>query len=151
MGLDLYDEYWALVEAMNRAGLDHATVGAMALAIHGVPRATTDLDFLIEPADLDRARAAARECGFSVEALPMRFPDGMVVQRISKFEGEEFVTLDFLLVDDNSRPAWETRGEVQTERGPVRVVSRDGLIRMKVAAGRDRDLVDVARLREIDR
>ena len=78
----------------------------------------------------------------------MRFSNGTLVRRVSKFEGAEFVTLDFLVVDENSRPAWETRMKVPTAQGPVSVVSRQGLVGMKIAAGRDRDLADVARLRE---
>ncbi len=148
MGIDLYDEFWRLVQAMEESGLDYATCGAMALAVHGVPRATTDLDFLVELHAVDEALSIARRSGFTEEALPMRFSNGTLVRRVSKFEGAEFVTLDFLVVDENSRPAWETRMKVPTAQGPVSVVSRQGLVGMKIAAGRDRDLADVARLRE---
>ncbi|GIW70484.1 MAG: hypothetical protein KatS3mg102_0026 [Planctomycetota bacterium] len=151
MGLDLYEEFVRLVSELESAGVEYAVVGALALAIHGVPRATTDIDLLVQPEVLQAALEVARRCGFVVEADPIRFPDGMVVHRTNKFEGEDHLTLDFLLVDPNLLPAWESRFVVQTEDGPIRVISRDALIRMKAAAGRTRDLADIEALREQDR
>jgi hypothetical protein len=150
-GLDLYDELCSLLAALREAGVDYALCGALALAVHGVPRATQDIDLLIEPASLEPALAVARARGFVVEGDPLRFEDGTVLRRANKFEGADFLTLDLLLVGESLRPAWASRIEVGSERGPIRVVSREGLIRMKAAAGRPRDLADVVALRDLDR
>jgi hypothetical protein len=47
--------------------------------------------------------------------------------------------------------AWEGRQTAEMEGGRVRVVSRESLIALKLAAGRPQDLVDVQRLEEVHR
>ncbi len=151
MGLDLYEELKQLVASLDAAGADYALVGALALAVHGVPRATTDIDLLVPAAAVDTALGVARDRGFVVEAEPLRFPDGTVLHRANLSRGEESLTLDLIVVDDNLAPAWASRARIATEDGPLSVVSREGLVRMKAAAGRPQDLADIARLEEADR
>ena len=50
-----------------------ALCGAVALAIHGAPRGTKDIDVLLREDDLPRLRDVARKQGFDIEALPMTF------------------------------------------------------------------------------
>jgi hypothetical protein len=151
MALDLFQEFKQLVMTLDAAGIEHAVVGALAVAIHGAPRATTDIDLLVEPSSLARAVEVARVCGFTIAALPMRFRDGTEMQRITKIAGAEVLMLDLLLVNASLEPAWRSRQRLQTEFGPLTVVSREALIAMKVASGRPRDLGDVASLEEMDR
>ncbi len=151
VGLDLFEEGVGLLSDLERRGIPYAVAGAVALAIHGVPRATTDIDLLVQPHDVDAVLAVARARRFGIEALPMKFSDGMEVRRVTKTEGAEMLTLDLLLVDQNLAPVWSSRERVLTERGELWVVSRDGLIQMKAWAGREQDLADIRRLRELDR
>jgi hypothetical protein len=151
MALDLFEETVALLGELERRGLPYALAGAVALAVHGVPRATTDIDLLVARPDLDPVLEVARGRGFVIEALPMRFADGLEIRRVVRAEGPEMLTLDLLLVDGNLEPAWASRQRVATERGEFWVVSRDGLIQMKAWAGREQDLADIRRLRELDR
>jgi hypothetical protein len=151
MGLSLFEEAVGLLTDLERRGIPYAVAGAVALAIHGVPRATTDLDLLVDPRDLDAVRGVARARQFGIEALPMRFSDGMEVRRMTKVDGAEMLTLDLLLVNPNLEPVWTSRERIPTERGEFWVVSRQGLIQMKAWAGREQDLADIVRLRELDR
>jgi len=57
--------------------VDYALCGGVALAIHGVPRATQDIDLLVRPEDLSRLREVARMCGFVFESFPMDFASGI--------------------------------------------------------------------------
>jgi hypothetical protein len=150
MALDLFEETWRLLTALEESGVKYAVVGAVALAIHGVPRATTDIDLLVPPEELQRALQAARSRGFSIEAFPIRFRDGMELRRVVKIEGEELLTLDLMLVDANLQAAWQSRLRIESERGPAWVVSREALIAMKAAAGRQQDLADIQSLKELD-
>lgn len=88
-GLDLFAETFGLMAALERASIDYAVVGAIALAVHGAPRATTDIDLLVRPEDLPAALAAARERGFTLTALPVRFSSGIDLQRVSRIDGTE--------------------------------------------------------------
>jgi len=151
MALDLFEEFKQIVQALDAGGVDHAVVGALAVAIHGAPRATTDIDLLVEAADLPRAIEIAQACGFTWLAHPMKFRDGTELQRISKIVGADTLTLDLLLVNANLSPAWTSRARIATDFGSLSVVSRAALIAMKIAAGRPRDLGDVASLEEQDR
>jgi hypothetical protein len=151
MALDLFDELNALLGALEGEGIPYAIAGAVALAIHGAPRATADIDLLVLPEALARTQAVARRCGFTLDALPMRFADGMELRRSSKIEGEDTLTLDLLLVDANLEEVWRGRERLDTPQGALWVVSREGLIRMKAWANREQDLADIRRLRELDR
>lgn len=151
MPLSLFDETMHLLGLLDQRGLPHALAGGLALAVHGVPRATTDIDLLIPPEHVELALGAARERGFTVAALPMRFADGMEVRRVTRIEGDDSLTLDLILVNDNLRPIFEGRQRFGTASGEIWVVSREGLIAMKAAAGREQDLADIGRLRDLDR
>ena|SRR5687767_3322420 len=151
MGLDLFDQTIALLSDLDAAGVEYALAGALALAVHGVPRATTDIDLLIPPAALESALAVAARRGFVFAALPMRFDDGMEVRRVSMIEGEETLTLDLLLVNDNLREVWASRQRVPVGEGAIWVLSLDGLVRMKSWAARPQDLADLRRLEDLDR
>ncbi len=151
MALDFFQETMDLLADLDREGVAYAVAGAVALAIHGAPRATADLDLLVLPQELATALDLARRRGYTIEALPMTFADGTEMRRVTKVEGAEALTLDLLLVDETLRPVWETRIRVPTKRAELWVVSREGLIQMKAAAGRPQDLADIARLTEGDR
>lgn len=109
----LYDEYLALIEALDAAGVEYATVGALAVGIWGAPRATKDIDLLVLEAELARAKLAAANCGFL--------------------------------------PVWQSRSRrALDETHSVCVVSREALIAMKLSSARPQDLVDVAKLQEVE-
>ncbi len=58
----------------------------MAVGIHGYPRFTQDIDFLIPPESLDQARAVAAKAGFLDESGRKPFADSDVY-RVVKIEG----------------------------------------------------------------
>ncbi|HEX9735462.1 MAG TPA: DUF6036 family nucleotidyltransferase [Thermoanaerobaculia bacterium] len=152
--LSLFDELRLLVSALEAQDVEYALAGALALAMHGAPRATTDIDVLIRPEDVGRVVEQAKAQGFRFEALPIRFSDGMEVRRVTKIEAEdpyETLTIDLLLVNENLETVWDSRRRLEADFGAMWVISRDSLIRMKTWAGRDRDMADVRRLEELDR
>ena len=149
--MTLFEELTALVADLDAAGVEYALAGGLAVAVWGAPRATQDIDLLVRRETLEAALTVARGRGFALDALPMRFPDGMEMRRASKAEPGSLLTLDLLLVNPALEAVWRTRQRLATEQGPLWVVSREGLIRMKVAAGRPQDLADLQRLTELDR
>lgn len=149
--IEIDREFLNVIDALETAGIDYAVVGGFAVAIWGAPRATTDIDLLIQPEDLESVLAAAKPLGFVFEAQPMTFRDGSELRRVSRIEGEELVMLDLLLVNRDLQPIWDSRRTVATDAGPVRVVSREALLRMKAAAGRPQDVGDIQRLTDLDR
>lgn len=57
------DELLRVLKAFERVGLDYILIGAVAMAYHGVIRATEDVDVMIAPSpeNVARLRAALRE------------------------------------------------------------------------------------------
>ena len=151
MALDLAAEFQALIQTLEDAGVDYAVVGAFALAIWGAPRATSDIDLLTEPEDAERILDIAEKLGFRLKALPLSFRDGMQLRRVTKVASGDSITLDLLLVNESLAPVFASRQHVDTEFGPVRVISRDALISMKAAANRPQDIADIERLQDLDR
>jgi hypothetical protein len=149
--VDFFQELKNLTDGLAAGQVDYALCGGVALAIHGVPRATQDIDLLVRPEDLERLRQVVRGCGFTLESLPMDFASGITIHRFTKLVDEQPLMLDALLVGAPLACAWADRQTAEMEGGPVRVVSREGLIALKLAAGRPQDLVDVQRLQEVDR
>ena len=102
---------------------------------------------MADPAHLDATKAVARTHGFNLEALPMTFSaSGITIHCLSRVSGPQVLTLELILADGPLVSVWATRERHETSRGPVWVVSRQGLVTMKLAAGRPQDLADLARL-----
>jgi hypothetical protein len=151
--LDLIDEFRALVEALEAAGVEFAVCGGLAVAIHARPRATIDVDLLLPRDQLERARQIAREQGYRIEAGPMIVRPGAVeMHRLSKPDPEtgDLLSVDLLLVTDPLRRVWEERVRVDWEHGSLPVVSRAGLVTMKRLRGSGQDLDDIRELEEED-
>jgi hypothetical protein len=149
--MDFFRELKVLAGALDAAGVDYALCGGVALAIHGAPRATQDIDLLVRPEAIELLRKTAHACGFTFESLPMDFSSGITVRRFTKLiEGQPFM-LDALLVGPSTERVWQDRQTAEVDGGTLRVVSREGLVSLKLAAGRPQDLVDVQRLRELER
>ena len=149
----LLNEFVNFTETLNRETIDYAICGGWAIAIHGLPRATVDIDLLILTEDLDEVWSIARNLGYDVEGLPLHFNNGAVeIRRISKIdkESKRLFTLDFLLVTEPLEEVWKTRELIEWEDGKTWTVSRSGLIRLKTISGREQDLLDVKKLREVE-
>jgi len=131
--------------------LDHEVrfliVGGYALAAHGAPRYTGDLDawLWVDPINATRVLAVLEEFGFGavdVTIEDLLNPD-LVIQlgypphRIDLLTGIDGVSFD---------AAWDRRVEFDIAERRIPFISRDDLIANKVAAGRPQDIADVARL-----
>jgi hypothetical protein len=156
--VDLFAEVVSVTAQLDAAVIDYAICGGVALAIHGAPRATMDIDLMAREADLPRLRDVLRTCGFTLEALPMTFSSsGVSIRRFTKIEPDGRTRMvDVLLAEGALESVWQTRSRVAfeapgTPASTFWVVSRAGLITLKLAAGRPQDIVDIQRLEEIAR
>jgi len=145
----LLHEFKSITEALNEGRIDYAVCGGWAMAIHGLPRATIDIDLMVLANDLDSAWNLAQQRGYEIEGLPLHFADGAIeIRRISRVdqESKKLFTLDFLLVTPPLNEVWFGRELVEWEEGKTWTVSRAGLIKLKQISGRDQDLVDIREL-----
>ena len=149
-GIDLYTEFYALTNALFAANVPYALCGGVAVAIHGYPRFTRDIDLLILPEDERRVLDVAEQRQFIFESG--RMPRGEVnasdweIVRVSKVVGEDLLSLDLLLVGPSIRSVWDSRGTAAFNGRQIPVVSREGLKKLKLLAGRKQDLLDIEQL-----
>ncbi len=152
MALDLISELELLVDALEGASIDYALCGGLAVAVHGHPRATRDIDLLVQPHDVARISTIAKALGFDVPSRKMVFragkPDEHHMQRVSKLDPEtnELLSLDLLFVGPVHQTTWDDRRVIPWRSRNLRIVSQGGLATMKRLAGRPQDLADLAAL-----
>lgn len=141
----LTDELRNISRSLNKAGIDYAVCGGLALTIYGFPRATFDIDLLIEPSSLEEALKVVGKHGFDIKGLDMSFKERAVeIRRVSKaLDDGEILSLDLLLVTDQIKDVWRSRIELEWEFGVIPIISKEGLIRMKELAGRPKDIIDI--------
>ena len=147
---DLYEEFKSIIAALEERGIDYAICGGLAMAVHGLPRATVDIDLLILAESLEEAKSVARGLGYTIEAQPMTFHKGAIeIRRLSKIDPSDgdLLMIDFLLVTPTVETAWKNRIRVASSQGSVFAVSREGLILLKSFRRSGQDLDDIERLK----
>jgi hypothetical protein len=145
-------DFVEMLSELSAAGVEYILVGAHALAALGIPRATGDIDIWVRPtrANAERTLTALRSFGaplfdLSVEDLTNEetvFQIGQPPARIDILAGISGVTF---------ADAWSRRIIVKIEALDVPVLSREDFITNKRAAGRPKDLIDLALIEEADR
>lgn len=139
-------DFLDLLAALLRAGVRFLVVGAHAMAAHGVPRATGDLDVWIRP-DPENARlvrAALVDFGAPVAALGLSEADlaapGLVFQvGIPPRRIDILTEITAVAFDD----AWSSRRMHRVGTLDVPFLGRLALLVNKRATGRTKDAADV--------
>ena len=150
--MDLLYELKKLIMRLDEEKIEYALCGGLAMAVYALPRATLDIDIMIELSSLDKTKRAVHELGFTMSAMPMEFHAGEVhIHRVSKIEpgtGEALV-LDLLIVTPEIEQAWESCTKVEWEGGSLSLVSPEGLILLKSFRRSGQDQDDIQYLRSI--
>ncbi len=140
-----------IVAELVRAHARFLIVGAHALGVHGVPRATADLDLWIErsPENVDRVWRALIAFGAPMDALGIHPSDltrpdivaqfGLPPYRIDILTGVSGLTFD---------EAWDGRIEEMFDDVRAPFIGRDAFIVNKRASGHTKDLADLEALGE---
>ena len=122
-------------------------VGGHAVAAHGEPRLTEDLDVFVDPtlANAARLREALSAFGFGNDLPSTR---KLAVPGKIWMLGRKPWRIDVLTKIDgvSFRRAWRGRSKAEFGPGPLFLIGRRELIVNKRASGRDKDLRDVAML-----
>jgi predicted nucleotidyltransferase len=141
--MNLAPDFRDLLEELGRDAVEFVLIGGYAVAYHGRPRATKDIDiFLAGGVDnLERAATALARFGAppNVVASIRSMSDNDVV-----FMGQPPMRVDFLRLIDGVR-ANELFGDAEVaeiDGLKIKVISRAHLIANKRAAGRPQDLLD---------
>ncbi|CAN5788314.1 nucleotidyl transferase AbiEii/AbiGii toxin family protein [soil metagenome] len=140
-----------LFVALNAAGCRYLLVGGYAMAAHGAPRFTKDLDIWVEPKVTNAARVvealtafgAPREhlVGIDLTAPDTIFQIGVPPSRIDIIASIDGVTFE---------GAWAGKASMSFGGVPITVLGRRQMIQNKRAVGRLQDLADAERLEQFE-
>ena len=142
----LNPDYREMLSALFDANVEFVIVGAFALAAHGNPRSTGDIDIYIRPSVENALRLMTALKAFGAPLADVREADfldpemvlqiGVIPRRIDLLTG-----LDGIADFDE---AWNTHVIAELDDMTVPILGRDALIRNKRAISRPQDLADIA-------
>ena len=135
------------IALLNSTGVRYLLVGGHAVAFHGYPRFTVDMDLFVERSEANAAllEQALRTFGFSglgIKAADFLEP-GIVVQL-----GRPPNRIDLLTSIDgvNFDQAWAGKDVAKLDDVPVPVIGKAELILNKRATARTQDLADLEKI-----
>lgn len=137
-------DFEELLRCLHARNVKAVVVGGHALAFHGRPRYTKDLDVFVEPspANAERLLLALADFGFGQVGLTLEdfATPGKIVQL-----GVAPNRVDLMTVIDGVTFAEAWAGRIAGHFGsqPVSYLGRDEFLRNKHAAGRPQDLADI--------
>lgn len=142
--MEIQPDFRELLVLFNGKSVEYLIVGGYALAFHGAPRFTGDLDILVrpDPVNAQRILEVLGQFGFGslgLKAADFEKPDSVIQL------GAPPVRID--LITSLTGVSWEEAfsGRVPGKYGdvPVHFLGRDSFVRNKRAIGRAKDLADI--------
>ncbi|MFQ6092117.1 MAG: hypothetical protein ACE5OR_05460 [bacterium] len=147
--MEVQQDFRDLLALFNAQEVDYIVVGAHALAFHGAPRYTGDMDILVRP-DSENAQRILRALGeFGFGSLDLKVEDFTVPDKVVQL-GVAPVRVD--IVTAITGVSWEEAsvGRVPGPYGDIEVyyIGKQQFIQNKRAVGRKKDLADLEALGE---
>jgi len=150
--MELFDEFLRIVLEFKKENIEFALCGGLAMAVYAFPRATLDIDILIEPETLEKAKTVAKKLGFTFDAGLMKFNDGAIqIYQLTKISPDtsEPLMLDMLLLTPEINEVWNSKQILTWDKGDLPVVSPKGLIKLKSMRSSGQDQDDIKNLESI--
>ena len=147
--MEIQQDFRDLLALFNEHKVEYMIVGAYALAFHGAPRYTGDIDILVEPetSNAQRIMAALNKFGFG--SVGLKAEDFDVPDKVIQL-GVPPVRVD--IVTSITGVSWEEAfaGRVEDKYGDIHVyyIGRKQFISNKRALGRKKDLADLEAIGE---
>jgi hypothetical protein len=145
-------DFVEMLSALTETGTEFMIVGAHALAAHGVPRATGDLDIWVRGTDENAPRvlAALRLFGapqFDLSAGDLTKPGTVFQIGVPPSRIDILTSISGVAFEE----AWPRRMTLNVEGLSIPVLGKEQFIANKRAVGRAKDLSDLELLAEADR
>jgi hypothetical protein len=142
--MELAPDFDEFIGSLTAHGVEFLVVGAYALALHGAPRFTGDLDILIRPTLDNAARLLAALDAFGFPVTDLR-PEHVADRRRMLQMGVPPVQIHVMsaISGVDWDEAWSDRIEGPLGSHRIQFLGRETFLRNKRAAGRPKDLADV--------
>ena len=136
-----------LLESLRIHKVKFLVIGAWALPAYTQPRMTKDIDIFIEPTPSNARRTlkALKYARYDVEDLDVQT---LLKKKILFRQYSPEADVHPFVAGTSFRQVWERKKRVEIDGCKVWVPSLDDLLKMKVAAGRTKDKLDVEVLKE---
>lgn len=147
--MEVQKDFKELLELFNAHNVEYVIVGAYALAFHGAPRFTGDIDVFVHPSPENAQKILSALADFGFGSLNLTADDFQKLNYVVQL-GSPPVRID--IVTSITGVAWEEAdgGKQKCLYGdvPVYFLGRDQYITNKRATGRKKDLADLEALGE---
>ncbi|HWL93397.1 MAG TPA: nucleotidyltransferase [Phycisphaerae bacterium] len=143
----LHQDFKEFIELLNARGVKYLLVGGYAVAFHGVPRYTGDIDFVVEPSPENSIKLIEVLRDFGFDSLRLNPSDFQREDQVLQL-GVEPVRIDVLtsIAGVKFDEAYREREEAEIRGLRVQIIGREHLLRNKRAAARPQDLADCAKI-----
>lgn len=130
-------------KSFQQHDVKYVVIGGIASVLHGVPRATFDLDILIEATQENTRHLldALLDAGLGTASLTT--PEDVLANEITIFKDRIRLDVQTATPGIEFASAWRNRKTVTFRGQELHILSKQDLIASKRAAGRDVDLEDV--------
>jgi hypothetical protein len=147
--MEVQSDFRDLLVLLNEHRVEYMIVGGHALAFHGAPRYTGDIDVFVRPDPENAGRIVAALDSFGFGSVGLTAADFTEVDQVVQL-GVPPVRVDFItsLTGVSWEEAFAGRAEGEYGGVPVYYIGRNELISNKRALGRKRDLADLEALGE---
>jgi len=138
----------AVFRSFQEHEVRYLVIGGIAAVLHGVPRATFDLDVLIDPTPHNARRLLEALSSAGLATASLTTPQSLLDNEITIFN--DVVRIDVLTVAPGVGfdEAWSRRERMAYQGQSFEVISKADLIASKRASGRNVDLEDARLLDE---
>jgi len=141
----LPDDFKEFIQSLNLNNVRYLLVGGWAVGLYGFPRATKDIDFLIsvKNENLKKLKKALADFGGPPVDLE-KFKEKGYVIRI----GNSPIQIDIINEADgiNIEDCYKTKKIIKVDDIKINVISREDLIKNKMASCRSIDIADAEKL-----
>jgi hypothetical protein len=147
--MEVYRDFKELLELFNAHRVEYLIVGGYALAAHGAPRTTGDLDLWVNPTSENASRILRALGEFGIGGIDLSTADFVKPDHVVQL-GLPPVRVDLVTAIDGVQWAEAWPGKLAGEYGsvPTHYIGRREFIANKRASGRLKDLADVDALGE---
>jgi hypothetical protein len=140
----LNPDFKEMLSCLKDEGVDFIVVGAYALAAHGFPRATGDIDIWVRNSFESAGKIMRALVKFGVptshlSAEDFTAPDVVVQLGVEPCRIDLLTGIDGVEFDE----AWRNKVSITIDELEINILSKEDLLRNKLATGRDKDQGDI--------
>ncbi|MFN9535276.1 MAG: nucleotidyltransferase domain-containing protein [Pseudanabaena sp.] len=145
----LNQDFKEFIQLLNDNQVKYLVIGGYAVAVHGHPRYTKDIDIWIEISEENAQKLVTALTQFGFESLGLTSEDFQTPNQIIQL-GYPPNRIDLITNPDgiDFQTCYDSKIEVTLNDVPVKFINLDNLKKNKLASGRLQDLADLEKLQD---